>query len=135
MFKFTAKLQEIYGIIKNLLFNCIKNKNTAILVLKFKDLIMNRRVFILILLDIVFIVISFYISTLLKGVNFKGYFLNYLYGLGFFGGIWITTSLIYSKYIFIEYSSIKVTSNILKSNLIAFAVVTSLIFFTRQDYF
>ncbi len=105
------------------------------MVLKFKGQIMNRRVFILILLDIVFIVISFYISTLLKGANFKGYFLNYFYGLAIFGGIWITTSLIYSKYIFTEYSSIKVTSNILKSNLIAFAVVTSLIFFTRQDYF
>lgn len=96
---------------------------------------MNKRITILIVLDLMLIVLSFYFSTLLKGVSFSTYFWNYLYGLTLFSGVWIITSAIYSKYSYTEHSSLEVSSNIFKSNLTALAVVTMLMFFTRNDYY
>lgn len=96
---------------------------------------MNKRITILIVLDLLLIVLSFYFSTLLKGVSFTSYFWNYLYGLILFSGVWIITSAIYSKYSYSEYSSLKVSGIIFKSNLTALALVTMLMFFTRTDYY
>ncbi|BDX37412.1 hypothetical protein CYCD_07670 [Tenuifilaceae bacterium CYCD] len=96
---------------------------------------MNKRIFILVLLDLLLIVLSFYISTLFKGVSFVSYFWNYFYGILTFTGIWILTSLLYRKYVFTEYSPTKISVNIVKSNLIALAVVTSIIFITRTVYY
>lgn len=96
---------------------------------------MNKRVTILIVLDLLLIVLSFYVSTLIKGVSFSTYFWNYLYGLILFSGVWVITSVLYGKYIFTEHSSIKVSGNIFTSNLSALAVVTMLMFFTRSDYY
>ena len=96
---------------------------------------MNKRITILIVLDLLLIVLSFYFSTLLKGVSFSSYFWNYLYGLILFSGVWIITSAIYSKYSYSEYSSLKVSGIIFKSNITALALVTMLMFFTRTDYY
>lgn len=94
---------------------------------------MNKRIYILILLDIVMILLSFFISTIIKNVSFINYFNGYLYGLLIFTGIWIISSLVYRKYVFKKHSSIEVSGNIFKSNLIALAVVTVIIFFSRSD--
>lgn len=111
-------------------------KITAILVLNFTvKYLMNKRIYILILLDLMLIVLSFYLSTLFKGVSFVNYFWNYFYGLSLFTGVWLLTSLIYSKYIYTDYSSLKISTNIFKSNITALAVISMLMFFTRNDYY
>ncbi|MGE0078514.1 MAG: sugar transferase [Bacteroidales bacterium] len=96
---------------------------------------MNKRIFILIFLDILLILFSFYLSTVFKGASFSNYFYSYLYSLLVFTGIWILTSLLYKKYSFTKHSSIEVSGNILKSNLVSVAIVTAIIFFSRNDYY
>lgn len=96
---------------------------------------MKKRLYILILLDLLLILFSFYLSTAFKGVAFRIYLNNYSYALLIFSGIWVLISLLYNKYIFTEYSNIKISANILKANLTSLAVVAVLIFFTRSDFY
>ncbi len=94
---------------------------------------MNKRITILILIDILLIILSFYISAVLKGVSFSNYFQSYLHGIIIFPIIWIASSFIYSKYVFTKYSALTISGNILKSNFLALALTTVIIYITRSD--
>jgi lipopolysaccharide/colanic/teichoic acid biosynthesis glycosyltransferase len=96
---------------------------------------MSRRIYILIFLDIVFILLGFGISVLLKGASIPGYFLNYFNALCIFCGIWVIASLVYGKYVFEKHDITLVTSLIIKSNLIIVAITTFLIFLLRYDQY
>ena len=94
---------------------------------------MNKRIFILIIIDLMLILVAFYLSVLLKGVSFASYLESYQNALLLFALIWIATSIVFEKYVFTTHSARKISANIIKSNLLAFAVVTFLIYFTRSD--
>lgn len=96
---------------------------------------MNRRVSILIFLDVFLIGFSFWVATELKGVSFLAYLSNYQNGLIIFTLIWILVSLIYNKYSFVSYSLKHLSKNIFTSNLIVLAIISVLIFLTRNDYY
>lgn len=96
---------------------------------------MNKRIFILIVLDLLLIVLSFYLSTVFKGAQFTSYLTSYFYGLLIFSAVWIISSLVYGKYVFTEYSALKISWSIVKTNLVVLAAITVLIFFTRSDFY
>jgi len=96
---------------------------------------MNRRVSILILLDIFLIGVSFWLTTVIKGVSFQTYLGNYGNGVLIFTLTWILTSLIYNKYSFTSYSIRHLSKNIITSNLIVLAIISILIFLTRNEYY
>ncbi|MDI3525944.1 MAG: hypothetical protein PWR03_127 [Tenuifilum sp.] len=96
---------------------------------------MNKRTIILIILDLLLILFSFWLATQLKNVSFKIYFINYLSGFIIFTTIWILASIINNKYNYSSYSLRHLSKNILISNLTALSVVTMLIFLTRNDYY
>jgi len=96
---------------------------------------MSKRVSILIVLDVFLIVFSFWLATLLKGVSFWVYLGNYQNGVLVFTLIWILTSLLSNKYAFTSYSLRYLSKNIVASNLLVLAIVSVLIFLTRNDYY
>ncbi len=96
---------------------------------------MNKRIAILIFLDIFFIAAAFWLSTSIKGVPLRIYLDSYSNGLLLFCTVWIFSSLLYDKYSITSYSFRILSKNILKSNIIAMAVVTMLMFFTRSNFY
>lgn len=94
---------------------------------------MGRRITILILFDLVLIFFSFYLAVALKEAPFTEYFYGYQNALLFFSLIWLVASVIGDKFIFIDYSYVRISTRILQSNAMALAFIFGLIFFTRSD--
>ncbi len=94
---------------------------------------MNRRIFWFVLLDLLFVLVGFWISAALKHSSFSGYFFNYQEGLILFGIIWIFLSLLFNKYEFKKEFITSNTKQILLSNLSIFAVSSILIYLLRED--
>lgn len=94
---------------------------------------MKRRIFNFILLDILFVLIGFWICLLFKHSSVKVYLSNYTDALIVFGIIWVLTSLLFNKY---DFGKLKITDNtkqIVISNLAILAITTILIYLFRAD--
>ncbi len=96
---------------------------------------MSRRVLGFIFFDIVFIVLGFWISALLKHSSFSSYLVNYIDALFIFVGIWIIISLVFGKYNLDAKKHTDNTKQILLSNIAILALTTILIYFLRADKF
>lgn len=94
---------------------------------------MSRRVLGFIFFDIIFIMMGFFISAMLKHSSFIAYLTNYTEALLVFGAIWIVISLTFSKYDLDAKKHTDNTKQILISNLGILAFTTILIFFLRAD--
>lgn len=84
-----------------------------------------RRTFILLLLDVLLLLLSFYISCVLfKATSVVEYMYNYRVALVAFSIILTSVSYRYRKYFFESYSTLRISINVLKSHLSAFAMAT-----------
>ncbi len=96
---------------------------------------MNRRVFRFLLLDILFVLIGFWLSAIVKHSSFSNYFITYSDALLLFVIIWVLLSLLFNKYNFNEKKIKENTKQIIISNLSILAVTTILIYLFRADKF
>jgi lipopolysaccharide/colanic/teichoic acid biosynthesis glycosyltransferase len=94
---------------------------------------MNRRIFGFILIDILFILLGFWLSVLLKHSSFNAYFFNYSDALILFVIIWILLSLLFNKYALDQKKINDNTKQIILSNLSILAFSTILIYLLRAD--
>ncbi|RPH32377.1 MAG: sugar transferase [Bacteroidales bacterium] len=94
---------------------------------------MSRRVVGFILFDLLFIVIGFWISVMLKHSSFISYIENYSDAFILFGVIWLIISLLFNKYKLDAKKHIDNTRQIILSNVSILAVSTILIYFLRDD--
>ena len=94
---------------------------------------MKRRTYLFILLDILFIILGFWLSALFKRSSFIDYLSGYSGAFAVFGIIWILISHLFNKY---DFDVKKITDNtkqIILSNLVIMAVLTILIYLLRSD--
>jgi FlaA1/EpsC-like NDP-sugar epimerase len=94
---------------------------------------MNRRSFLFLLLDILFVLVGFWLSVLFKQSSFSSYFVSYAGALGIFGVIWVLISHLFNKYDFDENKITDNTRQIILSNLSVLAISAILIYFLRND--
>lgn len=94
---------------------------------------MSRRILGFIFFDIIFIMMGFFISTMLKHSSFTSYFSNYSEALLVFGAIWVLISLTFSKYNLDAKKHTDNTKQILISNIGILALTSILIYFLRAD--
>ena len=92
---------------------------------------MNLRKLWLILFDVLFVLMGFWLSAFLKHSVFSSYFISYYYGLILFGIIWILLSLLFGKFNIKPNS--RNTKRILISNLSILALSSFLIYVLRDD--
>lgn len=96
---------------------------------------MNRKVFGLIIFDLLFVISGFWVSVMLKPSSFLSYFKNYSEAIIVFALIWVLFSLLFNKYSLDEKERVDKTRQILLSNISILAVSTILIYFLREDRF
>lgn len=89
---------------------------------------MNKRTYILLLLDTVLVAVSFYISALFKRISFADYFCNNFYAIIIFCVILLVTSLYFNKYVFKVHSHWRISLGIIKSHFVAIAVAIMLMY-------
>lgn len=93
---------------------------------------MNKRVFGFIIFDLLFIILGFLISVMLKHASLFSYVDNYSEAFLYFGVIWVIISLIFNKYNLDDTKHTDNSKQILLSNISILAVSSILIYFLRD---
>ncbi len=94
---------------------------------------MNKRAYLLLLLDVLFLFLGFCISVQFKPTSVSSYLYSYSNALIVFLIIWIFASLVFNKYSFEKFRLRENTKQILLSNLSIMAITTILIYLLRSD--
>ncbi len=97
---------------------------------------MQKRIFVGLLVDIVLVILSFYVCVKLKPGGSSGYFSNYFNSFLIFLFIWIGVSLLLKKYKLTGYSgAIDVFRAVLVSNIIIFFMTGSMMYVFRSFHY
>lgn len=96
---------------------------------------MNRRTYLLLLLDLVLIIVSIFISALVKNISFVDYIQNNYTSILIFYVLTVVGSVYFNKYTFTDYSHRYISFKIIKAHFFAMALSVVLMYmFSRINY-